>query len=135
MVDTEGIGLAGAFTGVFLRTMLAYIKARNEAEQLDKENKLEFDRKFLVTAVMAGGSAAATAILVFPTLMGQLPANGTGLATFVMAAGIGWALNDGINMIVSVGQNTIRASKDVIAGLKQYIATQGLESIRQSVKK
>jgi hypothetical protein len=124
MVDTEGIGLAGAFTGVFLRTILSYIKARNEAEQVDPTEKLEFDRKFLITAVMAGGTAAATAILVFPTLMGQLPANGTGLATFVMAAGIGWALNDGINMLVSVGQNTIRASKETIAELKEHLANQ-----------
>jgi hypothetical protein len=131
MVDTEGIGLAGAFTGVFLRTILAYIKARNEAEQTDPTNKLEFDRKFLITAVMAGGSAAATAILVFPTLMGQLPASGTGLATFVMAAGIGWALNDGINMIVSVGQNTIRASKETIAELRQQLAAKKEEAVKK----
>jgi hypothetical protein len=120
-VDAEATAIAGSFFGVLARTVLAYWKARREARQIDPNLPFEFDREFLGTAVFAAAGAGATAVLAFPLLMADLPLSGSALGVFGYGFSFGWFANDAINMLVSVGQNTVRISKDRMAEVREFL--------------
>lgn len=119
-MNSEGITIAGSFAGIFLRTVLAYVKAKREAGVVDSE--LFFNKEYAATAIIAAATSGAAAILLFPSIVGQASGSGSAFAVFAAAFSFGWFSNDVINMAVSVGSNTIRVSKDKIQEVREFLA-------------
>lgn len=125
-MEVEGVALGGSFFGIFSRTILAYWKARREARALDPSQPFEFDREYLGTAIFSAAGAAVASILGFPLLMQGLPAGGSVFAVFAYAFSFGWFANDATNMLISVGQSTIRVAKNEVAEVKQFLTSKRL---------
>lgn len=134
-MSLEGIALAGSFAGVFIRTMIDYIRVRAQTEQTEGI-PLEFDKKFMITAILAAGSAGTFAVVSASSIMDQIPANSTPLSAFIfaMSAGLGVAINHGFNLAVSTGKNTIKASTSTITKLKAQLFQEKMQKEQAQAK-
>jgi len=95
-MDTTTIAYIGVFVGVFLRTLLPYIRKLKEAQ--GKNEELGFDVKYVATAVFSFIVSFIVASLIFPSFV--VP-DVLDLYIFLQAFAFGWATNDVINEVIS----------------------------------
>lgn len=109
MIGVEYIVLIACIFAGLGRTGLPYLRKWKDAAENGQE--LPFDRKYLYTAVFSIVGSIIIGILLFPTIIGSVPSDATGIAIFASAFGLAWASNDIINQIISTGSGTQTVKK------------------------
>lgn len=96
-ISVEAVVVGGAILGTAARTLYPYW------ERLRDSPELLFEKKFLGTAIVSFVGAAAIGIGLFPTLLANIPQDGSlSLASvFAITALSAFGLNSGSNMILS----------------------------------
>lgn len=99
MVAVELIVLIAAVLAVLVRTAVPFLRKAKEAADDGKE--LKFDRKYIYTLLLSGVGSVVGGILLFPSLINQIPDGASGLMIFASIFGIAYASNDILNDIVA----------------------------------
>jgi len=93
-LDPTIVAIIGIFLGCFARTVFPYLK------KVEENPDTAFDRKYLVSLLIALISSVIGAILIIPSF--QVPQGAT-VVVFSIAFTTGWGANDILNEIAGGG--------------------------------
>ena len=91
-MDIADLVFIGVFLGILGRTFLPYLRKLREAA--DRGDRLLFDYRYLVSAMVSVILSLFTAILILPGF--EVPETNA----FYLAFAYGWAANDLVNMVI-----------------------------------
>jgi hypothetical protein len=89
-LDPTIVAIIGIFLGCFARTVFPYLK------KVEEDPDTVFDKKYLVSLLIALISSIIGAILIIPSF--QIP-QGANMVVFSIAFTTGWGTNDILNEI------------------------------------